>query len=70
MAKHESTAADNIFTDVVSPAARRWAYRVCGAALVVLGVYGFVGGEEISALNLLFAAVFAVASENVPANKE
>lgn len=49
----------------LTPARRRWAYRVAAALLVTLGVYGVVDGEQSHALLLLFAALFGVAHANV-----
>lgn len=51
--------------DILKPRVRRWAYRVSGASLGVLGVYGVVDGEKQGALLILFAALFGVADANV-----
>lgn len=51
--------------DFLTPARRRWAYRVSAAALGVTAVYGVIDGEESAALLLLFAALFGVADRNV-----
>lgn len=51
--------------DILKPKVRRWAYRVAGSALGVLGVYGVVDGEKQGALLILFAALFGVADRNV-----
>lgn len=49
----------------LTPARRRWAYRISAAALAVAAVYGVVSGEESHAWLLLSAALFGVADRNV-----
>lgn len=51
--------------NILKPKVRRYAYRVSGAALAVLGVYGVVDGSKTAALLVLFAAVFGVADAHV-----
>ena len=50
---------------VLTPARRRWAYRVTGAALVIAGVYGILDGQQLAAWMGLAAAVFVVADRHV-----
>lgn len=46
---------------LLTRARRRWLYRVSWAALLVLGVYGVVNGEQMAAWAFLAAAVLGVA---------
>lgn len=50
----------------LTPAVRKWAYGVTAAALVVLGVYGVVDGQQLAAWQGLAAALFLVAIANTP----
>ena len=50
---------------ILKPKVRSWAYRVSGAALTVLGVYGVVDGTRAAAILVLFAALFGVADAHV-----
>lgn len=54
----------------MTPARRRWAYRVGIAALALLGVYGYVDGERIAVWSVLVAALLGMADANVPATVE
>lgn len=47
-----------------SPAVRRWIYSIATAALAVLGVYGIVDGEQITAWSGLAAAITGLAAIN------
>lgn len=49
-----------------TPGVRRWSYGVTGAGLVVLGVYGYLDGQQIAAWAALGAAVFGMAIANTP----
>ena len=49
----------------LTPARRRWAYRVPGAALVFAGVHGLLDGTQRAAWLILAAAVFGVADRHV-----
>ncbi|MGD7734122.1 hypothetical protein ACQCX5_14360 [Propionibacteriaceae bacterium G57] len=49
----------------LTPAVRRWAYRVTGAGLGVAAVYGVLNGNEGAAWLLLASALFGVADANV-----
>lgn len=54
---------------ILNPKFRIWAYGVCSAVLVILGVYGIVNGDQIDAFLLLASAVFGVAIGNVDTDK-
>lgn len=49
----------------LTPARRRWLYRITAAALGVAAVYGVLDGTKIAALLVLVAAVLGVADRNV-----
>ena len=50
----------------LTPQVRRWAYGVATAALVVLGVYGVVDGNQAAAWGGLAAAVTGMATALTP----
>lgn len=52
-------------TKLLSPARRRWAYRVTGAALIVAGIYGLIDGAQRDAWLILAGALFGVADRHV-----
>lgn len=52
----------------LTPARRRYVYRITLAALGILGVYGLVTADAVAAWALLAAAVTAMADRNVPTN--
>jgi len=54
---------------VLAPPVRRWLYGVSTAALVVLGTYGVVDGEQAASWGLLAAAVTGMAFANTPPAK-
>ena len=51
--------------EVLNPKFRMWAYGVSAMVLVVLGVYGVIDGNQAAAFNLLFAALFGIAANNI-----
>ncbi len=53
-------------TKLLTPARRRWAYRVTGAALIVAGIYGLIDGAQRDAWLILAGALFGVADHHVP----
>ena len=52
-------------TKLLTPARRRWAYRVTAAALVVAGIYGLLDGTQRDAWLILAAAILGVADRHV-----
>ena len=48
----------------LTPGVRKWAYGVAAAGITVLGVYGYLDGNEAAAWNGLAAALFCVAIAN------
>lgn len=54
----------------LTPAVRKWAYGVAGSGLIVLGVYGYLDGQQIAAWGALGAAFFGMAIANTPTNAE
>lgn len=46
---------------LLTPARRRWLYRITWATLTILGVYGLLTGEQIAAWAILAAAVLGIA---------
>lgn len=56
--------------DILSPTKRRWAYRTAVAVTALLGVKGIIANEELLYWNLLFAALFSMASANVSEDED
>lgn len=52
----------NAIEKAATPARRKWAYGVTTAALVVLGTYGILTGDQAAAWDLLAAAVTGMAT--------
>ena len=52
---------------ITNPDVRRWIYGIATAALAVLGVYGIVTGEQITAWSGLASAITGLATVNTPA---
>ncbi|WP_454921406.1 phage holin [Actinomyces naeslundii] len=52
---------------ITNPAVRKWIYGIASAALAVLGVYGIVSGEQITAWSGLASAITGLAAVNTPA---
>ena len=55
---------------ITNPAVRRWIYGIATAALAVLGVYGIVTGEQITAWSGLAMAVTGLAAVNTPTGEK
>lgn len=55
---------------ITNPAIRRWIYGIATAALAVLGVYGIVTGEQITAWSGLASAITGLATVNTPAGEK
>ena len=55
---------------ITNPAVRRWIYGIATAALAVLGVYGIVTGEQITAWSGLASAITGLATINTPAGSQ
>lgn len=55
---------------ITNPDIRRWIYGIATAALVVLGVYGIVTGEQIAAWSLLASAITGLATANTSAGEK
>lgn len=49
---------------ITSPAVRKWIYGIATAALAVLGIYGIVSGEQITAWSGLASAITGLATLN------
>lgn len=56
--------------DILSPAGRKYLYRVTIAGLAVAAFYGIISQEAVPVLTSLAIAVLAVADANVPNEKE
>ena len=52
---------------ITRPEIRRWIYGIATAGLLVLGVYGIVSGEQITAWSGLASAITGLAAVNNPA---
>lgn len=50
--------------DITSPQFRRWGYNLAMAVSLALAVLGFIDENWTTALNLVFTALFAIASAN------
>ena len=55
---------------ITNPDVRRWIYGMATAALAVLGVYGIVTGEQITAWSGLASAITGLATVNTPAGEK
>lgn len=55
---------------ITRPEVRKWIYGIATAALVVLGVYGIVTGEQIAAWSLLASAITGLATANTSADEK
>nr|DAJ94148.1 MAG TPA: Mycobacterial 2 TMS Phage Holin (M2 Hol) Family [Caudoviricetes sp.]DAP11148.1 MAG TPA: Mycobacterial 2 TMS Phage Holin (M2 Hol) Family [Caudoviricetes sp.] len=55
---------------ITNPDVRRWIYGIATAALAVLGVYGIVTGEQITAWSGLASAITGLATVNTPAGEK
>lgn len=55
---------------ITRPEVRKWIYGIATAALVVLGVYGIVTGEQIAAWSLLASAITGLATANTSAGEK
>ena len=55
---------------ITNPAVRKWIYGIATAALAVLGVYGIVSGEQITAWSGLASAITGLAVINTPARAD
>ena len=53
-------------TKLLSPARRRWAYRVTGAALIVAGIYGLIDGAQRDAWLILAGALGPLPAATLP----
>ena len=51
---------------ITRPEVRKWIYGIATAALAVLGVYGIVTGEQITAWSVLASAITGLAAVNTP----
>lgn len=56
--------------DIMSPASRRYLYRITIAGLAVAAFYGIISQEAVPVLTSLAIAVLAVADANVPDEKK
>lgn len=54
---------------ITNPDVRKWIYGIATAGLAVLGVYGIVTGEQITAWSLLASAITGLATANTPTDK-
>lgn len=52
---------------ITNPDVRKWIYGIATAGLLVLGVYGIVSGEQITAWSGLASAITGLAAVNTPA---
>lgn len=52
-----------------NPATRKWLYGIACAATLLIGAYGFMDEQLISAWNMFAAAVFGVATLNTDTDK-
>lgn len=57
---------EKIINALTAPTTRMWAYNVMAAVMTLLTVRGIVDGDEAAAILAVGAALFAVASINVP----
>ena len=55
---------------ITRPEVRKWIYGIATAALAVLGVYGIVTGEQITAWSGLASAITGLAAANTPAGEK
>lgn len=55
---------------ITNPDVRRWIYGIATAALAVIGVYGIVTGEQITAWSGLASAITGLATINTPAGEK
>lgn len=55
---------------ITNPDVRKWIYGIATATLAVLGVYGIVTGEQITAWSGLASAITALAAVNTPAGEK
>lgn len=53
-------------TILTRPTVRRWLYGIATAALVLLGTYGLLDGQQIAAWTGLAAAITGLAWANTP----
>lgn len=59
---------NKIIEIVTSPTTRMWCYNVMATVMTLMTVKGIVNGDEAAAILAVGAALFAVASVNVPKN--
>lgn len=59
-----------ILTNLGSPSFRRYAYGLCSAVSVALAMVGIIDDNKVSALNIVFTALFAVAAANASETPE
>lgn len=57
---------EKVISTLTAPTTRMWAYNVMAAVMTLLTVRGIVDGDEAAAILAVGAALFAVASINVP----